>query len=291
MSGHHVYLGGFVGVAKVETEIARNAMSRLRDAYDPILSSLGLSVNAIKGYDLPDLEQALARINEAISHPEQFGMVRSSGVKAWVVEAHTEISIGILPFLLERKRLILERIKELRSKERLNGLQDLIERLSPGPEKDELKRQLEALEAEAAAAREQERAAAQVDSAAQALVVEGWQKEHEAKEEVKDELNKLREERLLKEEIAERKWNRRVAREPIATLVGATLLIILTLVFVVSMFLKIVPSTLLSNSFLIILGYFFGQSASSPNRTQVAESVKTPAKKKRKDKRTTSEDA
>ncbi|MGW0945964.1 hypothetical protein ACWD4O_25950 [Streptomyces sp. NPDC002623] len=266
-----------------ETAVARDAMARLRNMYEPILTSLGLSVGSIKGYDLPDLEQALTRVNEAISHPEQFGMMRSPGVKMLLIE-QPEISIGILPFLLERKRLILERIKELRSKERLDGLQDLIDRLSPGPEKDELKRQLGALEAEAAAAREQERAAAQVDSAAQALVVEGWQKEHEAKEEAKDELKKLREEKLLKEEIAERKWNRRVAREPIATLVGAVLLIVLTTVFVVSMFLKIVPSTLLSNSFLIILGYFFGQSASSTNRTQITEFVKPSGNKKRKNK-------
>ncbi|KPI29755.1 hypothetical protein OV320_4094 [Actinobacteria bacterium OV320] len=272
------------------TVAARDAMTRLRDMYEPILALLGLSVDSIKNYDLPDLEQALTRVNEAISHPEQFGTMPTSNVKMWVVE-NPERKIGILPFLLERKRLILERIKELRSKERLDGLQDLIERLPPGPEKDELKRQLEALEAEAATAREQERAAAQVDSAAQALVVEGWEKEHKAKEEAEDELKKLREEKLLEEEIADRKWNRRVAREPIATLVGAILLIALTAVFVVSMFLKIVPSTLLSNSFLIILGYFFGQSASSVNRPQSTESARSSGKKKRKVKPVKSEAA
>ncbi|MFH8663207.1 hypothetical protein [Streptomyces afghaniensis] len=244
--------------------------------YEPILDSLGLSVEAIKGYVLQDLELALTRVNEAISHPDQFGMVPVRGaVKVWVVE-QPEVTIGILPFLLERKRLILERIKELRSEEKLGGLQDLIDRLAAGPERDALKQQLAALEAEAAAARERERDAAQVDSAAQAMVVEGWQ-------EAKDELKKIREEQLLKEEIAERKWNRRVSREPIATLVGAILLIALTTVFVVSMFLKIVPSTLLSNSFLIILGYFFGQSAGSTTiRNQAVKPAAIGGKKKAK---------
>ncbi|MGW6732787.1 hypothetical protein [Streptomyces sp. NPDC055013] len=253
--------------------------------YEPILDSLGLSESAIKAYGLQDLELALTRVNEAISHPDQFGKVPIRGaVKAWVVE-QPEVTIGILPFLLERKRLILERIKELRSEEKLDGLQDLVDRLAAGPEKDALKEQLAALEAEAAAARERERAAAQVDSAAQAMVVEGWHQEREAKEEAEDELKKIHEAQLLKEEIAARKWNRRVSREPIATLVGAVLLIALTTVFVVSMFLKIVPSTLLSNSFLIILGYFFGQSASSSTfRSQDAKPASIAGKKKKKTK-------
>ncbi|MFK0108642.1 hypothetical protein [Streptomyces sp. NPDC091217] len=242
--------------------------------YAPILDSLGLSVDAIKNYNLPELELALTRINEAISHPEQFGTISAtSQVKFWVVEAGPEVTIGILPFLLERKRLILDRIQEMRSEEQLGGLQDLIERLPAGPEKEALKKQLAALETEAAAAREQDRAAAKADSAAQARVVEGWQKERKAKEKAEDKLKEFREKQLFEEEMAERKWKRRVAREPIATIVGAILLVALTGVFMVSMFLKLTPSTLLSNSFLIILGYFFGQSTSSPNGAPTSKSA------------------
>jgi hypothetical protein len=42
--------------------------------------------------------------------------------------------------------------------------------------------------------------------------------------------------------------------------VGAALLVVLAATIIVAMFMKIEVSTLLSNSFLIILGYFFGQS-------------------------------
>ncbi|MFE2716568.1 hypothetical protein ACFXKI_32560 [Streptomyces mirabilis] len=167
--------------------------------YEPILDSLGLSADAIRAYDLPELELALTRLNEAMSHPEQFGMLPALGsITTWSIEGQPETTIGILPFLLERKRLILDRIKELRSQERLGGLQDLIERLSPGPEKEALKEQLAALETEAAAARAQERLAATVDSAAQARVVEGWQRERKAKEEAEDELREFREKQLFK---------------------------------------------------------------------------------------------
>jgi hypothetical protein len=261
-------------------------MDRLREMFEPILNSLGLSVSAINGYDLPELEQALIRVNEAIRNPEQFGTLTTrAGTKSVLIDATSETKIGILPILLERKRLILDRVKELRSQERLGGLQDLIERLAPGPDKEALEQQLRVLEADAATARERERVAAQADSAAQALVVEGWQKEREAKEEAKDQLRKFHEEQLLKEEIAERKWNRRVAREPIATLVGAILLVLLTTVFVIAMFLKVIPSTLLSNSFLIILGYFFGQNTNGAIKTQAGGAPNPPSDKKTKRKK------
>ncbi|MDX2549157.1 hypothetical protein ACOT81_20820 [Streptomyces sp. WI04-05B] len=255
-------------------------MDRFARTYGPLLEKLGLSAEAINGYTLSELEQALIRINEAIRHPDQFGtMTHRAGTKSWIINAESEAKIGILPILLDRKRLILERMKELRSKERIGGLQELIEQLTPGPERDALKQQVAELVSEVASVREQERATAEAGSEAQALVVEGWQKEREAKEAATEKLKKFRDEQLFKEEIAERKWNRRVAREPIATLVGALLLIVLTAVFVVSMFVKAVPSTLLSNSFLIILGYFFGQNTNTTLRERSDAPRKFPRKK------------
>jgi hypothetical protein len=55
-------------------------------------------------------------------------------------------------------------------------------------------------------------------------------------------------------------WQRFFARESVATLIGALILLTLTICLIVAMFTGTEISTVLSNSFLIILGYFFGQT-------------------------------
>jgi hypothetical protein len=69
----------------------------------------------------------------------------------------------------------------------------------------------------------------------------------------------------LNAELFERRlraWTGFFARESMATYVGALLLVVLTLVQVTSMFLgNSYKSEIINNAFLLILGYFFGQSA------------------------------
>ena len=63
-----------------------------------------------------------------------------------------------------------------------------------------------------------------------------------------------------------------LARESIATLVGSILLIIITVTLIIAMLNGIVEAKILENGFLVLLGYFFGQTVSkATNKTEKQE--------------------
>ncbi|MFM7888744.1 MAG: hypothetical protein ACKPCM_19095, partial [Pseudanabaena sp.] len=155
--------------------------------------------------------------------------------------------IGILPTLLERKQLILERIRLIKSSERkVSNLRDLVEQLHDEDAKATLLSEIDKLES------------AQIESqklqSEQNKVIVEQSREDER---LKAELNKIT---LLKEKS--KIWLSFLERESVATIVGAVLIIIITITQIVAVFSKIPTSEILNNSFLVILGYFFGQAVS-----------------------------
>jgi hypothetical protein len=99
--------------------------------FEPKLRSLKLGEDQISEQTLPELEQSLQTINDAMSRPEQFCTLRTrvtADGALIVAKATTEsqIEIGILPILLRRKTLILERIKLLRPVDQLAHLKSEI---------------------------------------------------------------------------------------------------------------------------------------------------------------------
>ncbi|MFI2228937.1 hypothetical protein [Nocardia testacea] len=65
-------------------------------------------------------------------------------------------------------------------------------------------------------------------------------------------------------EIQERKWRMRKSlldREPAAVLIGGLLLIVITAALIIAMFANTAVPEILASSFLMILGFFFGQTA------------------------------
>jgi hypothetical protein len=88
----------------------------VHQVFEPQLRSLGLTVGQIEKQDLAELEVSLDRLNEAIANADSFGKIRleftsdsnvliKSGSTAAVIE------LGILPVLLERKAVVLDRIR------------------------------------------------------------------------------------------------------------------------------------------------------------------------------------
>jgi len=113
--------GGFSNFEASREEI-------VRVHFEPQLARLGLSVEQIEGQTLEELNESLVKVNDAIAHPEAFGTLKISaaaggGFVIAKTEAHFEI--GILPMLLERKSLILSRIKSLVGERRIDSLKDL----------------------------------------------------------------------------------------------------------------------------------------------------------------------
>ncbi|NER78880.1 MAG: hypothetical protein F6K42_04740 [Leptolyngbya sp. SIO1D8] len=73
--------------------------------FEPQLVDLELGGDQIATQSLEELQESLERINDAIANPGAFGSIRLQAVE-----------IGAMKLLLERKKLIKTRIRDLRSK-------------------------------------------------------------------------------------------------------------------------------------------------------------------------------
>ncbi len=212
--------------------------------FDTQLERLNLSGNQIVEQNLPELRESLSRINDAIAHPEGWGELYIKYTSIGVILAQSSSDchrkVGILPILLERKKLILERIKELSEKEKLENLEGLADELSEGKIKNKFIEEIESIKKEAL---EYKRAIQDVSN-------------REAEERIKFERQQC--------DIFERKskiWLSFLQRESAASIIGGIVLLMLTVALISSMIFGR-ESQILSNGFLVILGYFFGQSSS-----------------------------
>lgn len=136
----------FNSVARVQKEIEQAAET----FFEPKLRALGLAVDQIEQQDVERLEGSLARINEAMQHPEQFGTFHLKVTTNLAVVLTTATSealteVGILPILLVRKALILDRIKLLRPLDQIAALrQEVAKRVEDPAVRAELLRVLDA---------------------------------------------------------------------------------------------------------------------------------------------------
>ena len=83
-----------------------------------------------------------------------------------------------------------------------------------------------------------------------------------------------REEENHRLRIFERRWTvfrTFIARESAATVIGAVLLTTMTFAMIVGMFADMEPPPIISNAFLVVLGYFFGNAAISSRNGQLRE--------------------
>ncbi|MEU9780745.1 hypothetical protein AB0H92_07150 [Streptomyces phaeochromogenes] len=92
--------------------------------FAPTLKKLKLTVEQIEKQSLTELQASLDTVNEAISYPASFGVMRvmltaDVGVVITKAKSEAHMEVGILPVLLERKALILERINLIRPTEQI----------------------------------------------------------------------------------------------------------------------------------------------------------------------------
>ena len=81
--------------------------------FEPQLAELGLSRSQIETQSLEELRQSLESINEAIKNSQSFGVFsfRPQADASLIITSkqRAQLEVGILPLLLDRKKLILER--------------------------------------------------------------------------------------------------------------------------------------------------------------------------------------
>ncbi len=225
----------------------RNELARLH--FEPELTRMGLSVEQIERLSLEELNSSLVQINDLIDHPDAFGTLHlriSPDARLLLTtsrgDAHLDVSI--LPLLLERKSLILARIRSLSGQKRVETLKDLIATVTDQNLKSTIEHEFSQMEEQSKRLFEQERAVARVQA---------------------DQIASSEEAILrLRSELFDRRlraWAGFFSRESMATFVGAFLLVVLTFVQVSAIFLSnIHTSEIVNNAFLLLLGYFFGQS-------------------------------
>lgn len=240
----------------VNVGILTRALETARVFFEPQLRSLGFGVDQIQRYDLPKLNSALDRINDTLANadsikPVRFSMNAEVGLVIPKSSAESSLEISITPLLLERKQLILDRIKELQEEKiEINDLRDLVDQLENDDLKDKLSEQIERLEAAQTASEKIQAEQAQTS-----------RKLMEEDEKIQYELSKIN---LFREKS--KVWLSFIERESVATVIGALLLLVITTAQIVAIFTNITTSEILNNSFLVILGYFFGQATSRQDR-------------------------
>jgi hypothetical protein len=243
-------------------EAMRKRLTQQAQAYfEPQLAELGLSRNQLETQSLEELRQSLESINEAIKNPQSFGTLGFSAESEGIPyitksKANAQFEVRILTLLLDRKKLILEKIRVLSANEKIETIQDLINRVDDEEIKKNLEKEVHDLRVEVQPLREQSKE------------VENEQNQ----ERIKTQADLAR----LLVEVFERRskvWFSLLERESAATIIGGFLLIVIMVAQVAAIFwTKSSLSEIMNNAFLIILGYFFGQSINLKRTRKVGKS-------------------
>lgn len=227
----------------------------VKTVFEPQLIALGLSEDQIGRQTQEELEQSLERVNEAIQHPDSFGRLglNLSSAAGWYITSGDSDAnvkeVNILPLLLERKKLILERLRGLHIDEELAKAQKATRNATLDDVGEDEKRRAEEWEANLKKQQEQLQKSAEAQKMEE-LKANLARAELQARAEI--EMKKAR----ARSEI----WLSFLARESVATIVGGFLLILIIIILLIAMFFKLATPDIINNSFLVILGYFFGQA-------------------------------
>jgi hypothetical protein len=117
--------------------------------FDLQLERLPLSEYQIQQQDISGLKDSLTRIDDALHSPDAFGVVRlnvTGSGSVYIVQSNSDymMQIGILPLLLERKKLIIDRIRNQRSQRPIENVTELIDSLSDAELREKLRTEFEA---------------------------------------------------------------------------------------------------------------------------------------------------
>jgi hypothetical protein len=136
-----------------------------RSFFNLQLKSLKLGEAQIEVQDIPQLEDSLILIDDVLRNPESFGVMRlslnnfendmSTVIKKTNAEVVVEIRIS--PILLERKKLVINRLRLLHSEQptQIQTIVELIDSLSDDGLRERLRTELESTKQTASAANRQ----------------------------------------------------------------------------------------------------------------------------------------
>ena len=217
------------------------------------LEKRNLSKSVIEKQSLEELEKSLAEIDNALRDKKSFGTVRLNRTSdgRFVEDEAKGIVADAGTALLARKAFIIQRIKKLQS-EKIGTLKIVEKYVADSSEKTKLLGEIDESEKKIQILSQ---TAHDIDSAQkQAAVKTGEQIKAEWQIQV------------FKERAAI--WKELLQRESIASVVGALLLVLIGLALLIAMFAGVPTTNIIENSFLVLLGYFFGQTISRKTETR-----------------------
>jgi hypothetical protein len=216
--------------------------------WNPQLETLGLGRNQIEEQNLEELEKSLVQVDQLLATDDRLGRVHfrmgPDLIPLVTTPSEGQLSTNGSLTLLRRKRLILDRIKSLAGDERVESIRALVEKVTDEEAKQRLLAELDKHETAARDLEVQEQQVQRVEA--------------KTEEELGLEIAKGRFDLFERRSRILRGF---LERESVATIIGALLLLVLVTVMIVAMFVNRETSDVITNSFLIILGYFFGQKA------------------------------
>jgi hypothetical protein len=117
--------------------------------FESQLKGLGLSLKDIEQQSIPQLEDSLERVNDALRVPESFGVIRLRIASAMSVlvtaNAESHIELGVVPVLLERKKVIVARLRQLCQERPITNVAELIDTIANQDLRKQLFTELEAM--------------------------------------------------------------------------------------------------------------------------------------------------
>lgn len=201
----------------------------VRESVEISLDKKGLSIDEIATKNFNELKQSLCDINYAARNPDDIEMILINNNK-----------VDITPIILERKRTILKRMQELSTDIKIGNIKEIIFNMPEGDAKRNITEELNSFQEESLGYKKELQ-----DIAA---------RETEAK-------IKLEQQRIDGLERKSKIWLSFLQRESAASIIGGIVLLMVTVALIGGMIFG-AESQILSNGFLVILGYFFGQSSS-----------------------------
>lgn len=210
---------------------------------------LNISQTDLDKFSIKDLRSELQKIDEFLNDPNDEKVYTYLIKQDFIFEDLinfdlTRISYNTGQYLIEKKREIIDLIREKEEEQKIESISELIKTI---PEKDiqqKIKQELKELGEQSNKFKIEDK---KLDAEEEKFKSEQRQLElQQSKLEIFDKKSQV--------------WLRIFGKESIASILGGFLLLVMSISFIAAMFTGTEVSNIVESAFLLILGYFFGQS-------------------------------
>ena len=206
---------------------------------EQLLDQTNLSEEQIQAQTLPELKQSLERMNQLIEN-----LKKSIDAAHFKSELVGQASIYTMPLLLERQRMVIDRIRQLESEEEITKLVSVVRSDTATDVQQEIEKMKSMNETWVAISIANERARNEALEAANTVSEETLHRQGRAA-------------------ATRGRWPalpKFIENESVPTIISAFLVVIIVLSLLLFSLFHVTTPQILNDAFLVILGYFFGQA-------------------------------